>query len=92
MAIGNIQAGTPARLTSSGVVKAEQGVLIGAVIASSSSLTIKLWDNATAGSGTVLLDTTAAITAPAYLPLPISFANGCYATIGGTGSVTFIYA
>jgi hypothetical protein len=92
MAIGNIQAGTPVRLTSSGVVKAEQGVLIGVIVASSTSLTIKLWDNASAGSGTVLLDTTAAITAPTYIPLPIAFANGCYATLGGTGSATFVYA
>lgn len=92
MAIGNIQAGTPVRLTASGVVKAEQGVLIGVVVASSTLLTIKLWDNASAGSGTVLLDTTAAITAPTYIPLPIAFANGCYATLGGTGSATFIYA
>ena len=92
MAIGNIQAGSALRLTASGVVKADQGVLIGFFVASSTSGTVKLWDNASAGSGTVLLNTTAAITAPAYFPCPVSFSNGLYATIGGTADITFIYA
>ena len=92
MAIGNIESGTSKVLTASGVVKAEQGVIIGIFVSSSTSLTIKLWDSATAASGTVLIDTTAAITAPVYLPLHIAFSNGCYATLGGTGSAAFIYA
>ena len=92
MAIGNVEAGTTKILTASGVVKAEQGYLLGVIVSSSSSLTIKLWDNATAGSGTVLVDTTAAITAPTFLRLPVAFSAGCYATLGGTGSAAFVYA
>ena len=87
-----IPAGSTKILTASGVVKADQGVLLGVIVSSSSSLTIKLWDSATAASGTVLVDTTAAITAPTYIPLPVAFSNGCYATLGGTGSAAFVYA
>lgn len=91
MAVGNVEAGSTTILTASGVVKAAPGALLGVIVSSSSSLTIKLWDSATAASGTVLVDTTAAITAPAFLRLPVAFSTGCYATLGGTGSAAFVF-
>jgi len=90
MAIGNIQAGNTKVLTASGTVKVGDGVLLGVIVSSSTSLTIKLWDN-TAASGTVLVDTTAAITAPTFIPMPVAFGTGLFATLGGTGSAAFVY-
>jgi hypothetical protein len=95
MGIGNIQAGTSSGpITSSKAVKADQGVLIGILISSATSGTIKAWDNPTAGSGTVLFDTTAALTltAPLYVPVNMAFATGLFLTIGGTISCAAVYA
>lgn len=58
--------------------------------ASSAGGTLQLWDNATVGSGSLLVNTFSLI-ASAWFPIPIHFINGCYATIAGTADVTFIY-
>lgn len=64
--------------------------IVGIFVTTSSSLTLKLWDN-TAASGTVILPTTAAITAPAYFPFEATVKNGCFCTFGGTGTVTICW-
>lgn len=75
--------------TSSQVVKASKGWLSGIFVNSSTSGTLKLYDNATAASGTVICNTfTPAL---GYNPLPVHFQNGLYATVGGTLDCTFIY-
>lgn len=77
-------------ITSSKVLKGGEGQLLGVLVSSTSSGTIKLWDNATAASGTVIIDTfTPAGTG--YFPLPFTFTNGCYVTIGGTISCSFSF-
>ena len=79
----------PVNLTASGVVSAVPCLLTGAFVNSFSSGTTKLYDNASAASGTVLNNT---ITWPAvgYYPLGVPLtANGVYATIGGTLDITF---
>ena len=81
--------GAPINLTATGVVKASGGVLVGIFVSASTSCTIKLWDNASAASGTVVLGTTAAITAPAFYPVKAEFGSGLYFTAGGTCDVTF---
>jgi len=63
-------------------VKGEGGDLCGIFVASSSSGTIKLWNN-TAGSGAVLVNTFSAVAATWY-PLPFNFSAGLYITVGGT--------
>lgn len=83
--------GTAKNMTATGAIKQGPGVLIGVFVSTSSSCTIALHDNASAASGTVLLGTTATITAPAYFPLPLEFTNGAYFTEGGTCDVTFYY-
>ena len=87
----NIPAGSSSGpITSSGVLKGAEGQLLGVLVSSTSSGTIKLWDNATAASGTVLIDTfTPAGTG--WFPLPFQFKNGCYVTIGGTISAAFSF-
>lgn len=78
------------RLTTTGVVKAGSGNLVGFFVASGTP-TVKLWDNASAASGTVILNTSAAVVPPAWYPLPLAFTKGCYATITGAGDITFVY-
>lgn len=82
--------GAPKNLTASGQVAAKAGVLNGVWVSASTSCTIKLWDSTT-GSGTVLIPTTAAVTAPNWYSMPFSFTTGLYATLGGTCDVTFSY-
>lgn len=80
-----------ANLSASGIaIPAGDYRIVGIAFSTSTSLTIKLWDN-TAGSGNVLLNTTAAITAPAFWQLRVSGTNGCYVTFGGTGSISIYY-
>lgn len=76
-------------LSASGQVKASAGTLVGVFVASSSSGTIKLWDNTSAAT-TVLVNTFSASAATWY-PLPFKFGTGCYATLGGTIDCTFSY-
>ena len=78
------------RLTASGVVKAESGLLVGFFVASGTP-TLKLQDNATGATDPIILNTTAALTAGTWYPLPALFVRGLYATLGGAGDITFIY-
>ena len=92
MSIQQIAAGVSSGpITGSKSVVTGTGVLIGILVSSSTSLTLKAWDSATA-AGTVLFDTTAAITAPLYLPVNMTFNTGVYITIGGSGSFVVVYA
>ena len=79
-------AGAPVNLSASGVVSNAQGAILGVFCASSSSGTLKLWNN-TAGSGAIIVNTFSLVAAT-YYPIPASFAIGCYATIGGTADIT----
>ena len=93
MAIGNLNVGqSTGAKTSSFQVKNTDGALIGIMISSATSGTIKAWDSLTA-TGTVLFDTTAAVTltAPHYLPVNMTFATGCFITLGGTISCAAVY-
>lgn len=84
----NSTIGTPINKTASGAVLPISGGLLGVFCASSSSGTLKLYDNASAASGTVVVNTFN-LTAGTYYQIPASLANGLYATIGGTADVTF---
>ena len=84
------EAYTPKVITASGLVCTGAGVLGGFLVSSSSSLTLKAWDALTA-TGTVIFDTTAAVTAPTFIRMPAGFTTGLYITIGGTGSVSVLY-
>jgi len=93
MSIGNLNIGNSSGpLTGSSVVKTGQGALIGILVSTATSGTIKAWDN-TAASGTVLFDTTAALTlsSPLFVPVNMAFANGLFLTLGGTISCAAVY-
>lgn len=85
-------AGGPIYSAQSASAKIEDGpgTIVGIFVTSSSSLTLKAWDNNVA-SGNVIFDTTAAITAPAYYPITAAFRTGLFITIGGTGKYTVFY-
>jgi len=75
-------------LSASGAIAPDgDGRIVGIMVGSSTSLTLKIWDGPGA-AGTVLLDTTAAITAPAHYPFRATFKNGGFVTFGGTGKIT----
>lgn len=78
------------RLAASGVVKADAGALVGFYMASGTP-TLKLYDNPSAASGTIILNTSAALTAATWYWLPAQFTKGLYATLTGAGDITFIY-
>jgi len=80
------EVGSPLNISSTGAVKNGTGKLMGVFCASSTSGTLKLWDN-TAGSGTVIVNTFN-LTAATFYEIPASFANGLYATVGGTADIT----
>lgn len=82
---------TATNLSGSGAIAPDGGFrIVGIFVSTSASLTLKLWDNP-AAAGTVLLATTAAITAPAYYPVRVSGANGGFCTFGGTGTITIYW-
>lgn len=78
-------------LSGSGQISDGPGELLGIFVTSSSSGTLKAWNN-TAGSGAVIFDTTDAITAPTFLACPVNFTIGLYITITGTLKCTVIWA
>jgi WD40 repeat protein len=71
------------------VIKIGGGQLGGVFVASSSSGTIKVWDN-TSGSGAVLVNTFTAVPGT-YHPLPFRFRNGLTITTTGTIDCTVAY-
>lgn len=77
-------------MTASGAVKSSAGVFKGFICNSTSSGTVKFWDN-TAGSGAVLLGTITP-TAGVFYAIPgAEFGNGLYATIANTLDITVFY-
>ena len=75
-------------LTASGVVSAAPCILVGMYVNSTSSGTAKLYDNASAASGTVINNTITPAIGWHNLGNALT-TNGVYATIGATLDVTF---
>lgn len=76
-------------LSADTLVKTGDGELLGIFVASSSSGTVKIWDNTSAAT-TVLVNTFTAI-AGTWYPLPFHFINGLYIDITGTIDLTVSY-
>jgi hypothetical protein len=73
-------------MSASALVKTGAGVVFKITVASSSSGTIKLWDN-TSAAGTVMLDTMSVYAGEQY-ELSWGFTTGLYITLGGTVNIT----
>lgn len=85
----NDKANKYVNITASTLIKTGAGVLVGMYVNSTSTGTIKFWDN-TSGAGTVINNTITP--AVGYHNLgKIAFNTGLYATIGSTLDVTLHY-
>ena len=80
--------------TESGVIRATPGMLCGAVLAAGSdAATLIVYDNATEGSGTILLKLAAIAntTASVVFPNPVSASKGLWAVLTGTAENATVY-
>lgn len=78
-------------LTASGAVKVGYGMVVGVVINSHTSGTLKLWDSLSA-TGTVICNTISFAVGEHYIDLfSAGFQTGLYATIAGTADITIVY-
>lgn len=78
-------------ISASGLVKTGAGKVVGVVIGSHSSGTLKLWDALTATTP-ILVNTMTFGAAERFIPLyDAVFSTGLYATIGGTADITIVY-
>jgi len=77
-------------ISSSALVTGTPGNLLGVFCASSSSGTLKLWDQTSAGAP--ILVNTFSLIAGTWYPIPIRFNTALYATIGGTADITIAYS
>jgi hypothetical protein len=81
--------GSYKRLTASGLVSPVPGALLGVFCASSSSGTLKLWDNTIAADPVIA--NTFNLAAGTWYPIPAGFSVGLYASLGGTADITVIF-
>jgi hypothetical protein len=91
MSIGNLQIGSYIRRTASGNVKNTSGALLGFYVASTTTGTIQFYDDAATGTATPI----SGVITPAvgWNTLPIAYAAGLNAVIGGTAlDVTIVIA
>jgi hypothetical protein len=82
-------------ITESTLIKTGTGNVIGVVINSHGSGTLKLWDNTSAAT-TVMFNTITfsvpTVTGERFIPFfGAKFLTGLYATVGGTADLTIIY-
>lgn len=83
--------GTPVNISATGRISDRPGVLVGVVVNSHTSGTLKFWNN-TSATGTVLFNTITLAAGERWIPLfDASFSTACFLTIGGTADVTVIY-
>lgn len=75
--------------SATGLIVEGAGRLKGIFVASSSSGTLKAWDN-TAASGTVIFNTTGTLPI-GWFECPADFINGLFITTGGTINFTAVY-
>ena len=78
-------------ITSSTLIKAGQGVLLGYLVSSTSSGTIKAYDSGTAATTTTIIHDTLTPAAGTFIRVPVAYAAGLYLVIGGTISFAAIY-
>ena len=84
----NEEVGKPYLKTATGNVVPKHARLTGVFCSSSTSGTLTLYDSATTGTTSKVVDTFN-LTAGSWYFLPFEFSAGIYAVISGTASVTF---
>jgi len=89
MAIGNLQVGSFKNVTASGNVKSSQGALLGFYVNSTTAGTIQFYDDPATGTATPI----SGVITPSigWNELPVAFATGLNAVVGGTLNATISY-
>jgi hypothetical protein len=88
--IGNLNVGVYKNQTATGNVKSSQGAIIGFYVNSTTAGTIQFYDDSATATTTPI---TGLITPGiGWHFLPVTFASGLYAVVGGTLNVTIAYA
>lgn len=79
-------------ITASTLIKTGAGLVVGFVVNSNTSGTLKLWDN-TSAAGTVIINTYTFPAGSSIVSFPgvVAFNTGLYATVGGTADVTLVW-
>ena len=73
------------------LIKTGPGALVGVIVNSHTSGTLKMWDNTSAAT-TVIFNTITFGATERFMPFyGAKFTVGCYADIGGTVDLTIIY-
>jgi len=85
------QVGGYKQITATGNVAPIAKKLLGIFCSASTSGTVTIYDSATTGTGTKVVDTVT-LTAGTWYTMPIGFASGIYVVVGGTLSATIVYA
>lgn len=89
MAIANLEVGSYTNLTASANVKSGQGAMIGFYVNSTTSGTIRFYDDASTGTTTSITGVITPAIGMNYLP--VCFSNGLNAVIANTLNVTIIW-
>lgn len=88
MAIGALNVGNPTNLTATANIVPRDGAMLGFYVSSTTVGTITFYDSATT---TITVPITGMITPViGWQALPVTFRNGLYAVIGGTGNFTVV--
>jgi len=92
MASGLFSGTSSGPITTSTLIKATSGTLIGYLVTSTSSGTIKAYDSGTAATSAAILHDTLTPAAGAFIPCYMGFGAGLYLVTGGTISFAAVYA
>jgi hypothetical protein len=84
------EACTHKNISASTLIRTGRGRLLGIFVASTTSGTIKVWDN-TSAAGTVIVNTFTPQAATFY-PIPAELITGCYVTLANTIDCTVFFA
>lgn len=91
MSVTNLPVGGYKQITATANVSPLPANLVGIFVSASTSGTITVYDDPATGTTTKAVDTFNAV-AGTYYPLPISLSKGLYVVLGGTASVTVVFA
>jgi len=89
MALNNLEIGQYKNLTATANIKNISGALAGFYISNTTAGTIQFYDDA--GTGTTTPITGLITPSVGWNSLPVGFANGLYAVIGGALNITVVY-
>lgn len=89
MAVGNLQTGTPKRITATGNLNNSSGALLGVLVSSSTAGTFQLYDSATTTTTTPITGLVTPV-AGQFIKIPIGYATGLYVVVTGTLDATLI--